>query len=151
MSNKNIKLKSILYGILAIIIVLAINWIVLALLNYPLMAIDIISKYYVLLIFLIGGFGLQVGLFTYFHSLNAISCSTTVASGGVSAVSMILCCSHYVLNILPFLGAVAGISVLTTLSRYTPYFLIFGIFSNVLGIGILYYQKNKYSGGKHEE
>ena len=151
MLNKNIKIvemklktKAWSYGILAIAIVVAINLIVLYLLNFPSMATEIIQKYWILLVLLIGGFGLQIGLFTYFNGLNAISCSTTVASGGISTVSMILCCSHYLLNILPFLGAVIGISGLTALSKYTLQFLIIGIASNLLGIGVIFYQSNKY-------
>jgi len=112
-----IKIKAWIYGILAILIVVAINFTVLYLLDFPFMAREIISNYWFLIAILIGGFGLQVGLFTYFNSLNAISCSTTVASGGISAISMILCCSHYLLNILPFFGAVVGISGLSVLSK----------------------------------
>lgn len=139
-----LKTKSWFYGILAVVIILAINFLVLSLLNFPLMATEIIKKYSLLLILLIGGFGLQIGLFTYYNGLNAIGCSTTVASGGISGVSMILCCSHYLLNLLPFLGAVIGISFLTKLSQYTPYFLVFGILANITGVGVIYYQRNKY-------
>ena len=145
----DIKTKSIFYGVLGVIIVLLINLVVLYLLDFPLMATNIIKQYWYLLIFLISGFGLQVGLFTYFHKLNAISCSTTVTSGGISTVSMILCCSHYLLNILPFLGAFIGASALFALAKYTPYFLWLGVISNAVGIGVLFYQKNKYSKGKN--
>lgn len=140
----NIKTKAIFYGALAVIIVLLINLVVLGALNFPLMATSIIKQYWYLLILLIGGFGFQVGLFTYFNSLNAISCSTTAVSGGISGISMILCCSHYLLNILPFLGAVIGSSFLFSLSKYIVYFLLLGVFSNAIGIGVLYYQKNKF-------
>ncbi len=150
MKNENIKIKATIYGGLAIVLVLMVNLTVLTLLNYPPMATDIIIKYYPLFILLFLGFGLQVGLFTYFKNLSAISCSTTVASGGISTVSMILCCSHYLLNILPFLGAFIGASSLFALAKYTPYFLWLGIISNAVGIGVLFYQKNKYrKGGKH--
>ena len=142
----NLKAKSVLYGVFAVIAVLLVNAVILSLLGFPLMATEIIKKYLVLFILLIGGLGLQVGLFTYFNNLNAISCSTTIASGGISAVSMILCCSHYLLNILPFLGAVVGISGLSVLSKYTVYFLWFGIISNATGIIVMLYQKNKYRG-----
>ncbi len=144
-----IKTKAILYGILAILIVVGINLIVLSILDFPSMALDIIGKYWFLLILLIGGFGAQVGLFSYFHSLNTINCSTTVASGGISAISMIMCCSHYLLNILPFLGSVIGISAFTSLSSYTLYFLLIGIFSNLIGIAIIF-QQDKIKGRKNE-
>ncbi len=140
----HLKTKSLIYGISAVLIVIAINLIVLYLLGFPIMATEIIKKYSILLILLIGGFGLQIGLFTYYHNLNAIGCSTTFASGGISGVSMILCCSHYILNFLPFLGALIGISTLTALSQYTLQFLLFGITSNIIGVGVIYYQKNKY-------
>ncbi len=139
-----IKTKAWIRGILAILIVAALNLIVLTLLDFPLMAREIIQKYWILIVLLIGGFGLQIGLFTYFKALNAISCTTTVASGGISAVSMILCCSHYLLNILPFLGAVVGISGLVALSKYTVYFLLGGVISNAIGISVLFYQRNKF-------
>lgn len=142
----NIKTKSWLYGVLAVLVVLTINFIVLYSLNFPVMATQIIQSYWYLIVLLIGGFGLQIGLFTYFHSLNAITCSTTVASGGISAVSMVLCCSHYLLNILPFLGAIVGISGLAVLSKYTVYFLIIGVVSNIVGVGVIYYQVNKFKG-----
>lgn len=143
-TKMKLKTKAWVYGISGVLIVVFLNFIVLYLLNFPLMATEIIRKYFYLLILLIGGFGLQIGLFTYFKGLSAISCSTTVVSGGVSATSMILCCSHYLLNILPFLGAVVGMSALASLSKYTLHFLILGIISNIFGIGFLFYQKNKY-------
>ncbi len=151
MEGEDIKIKAAIYGVFAVVIVLLANWIVLVLLDYPEMALDIIRKYYILFILLMGGFGLQIGLFTYFHKMNAISCSTSVASGGISSVSMILCCSHYLLNILPFLGAIIGASALFALAKYTPYFLWLGIISNAVGIGVLFYQKNKYSRRKNEK
>jgi hypothetical protein len=139
-----LKIKAAIYGGFAVIIVLLLNMLVLSLLGFPMMAMEIIKKYLVLIILLITGFGLQVGLFVYFKGLSAITCSTSVVSGSISGASMILCCSHYILNILPFLGAVIGVSFLSGLSKYTPYFLWLGIFSNIIGIGVLFYQKNKY-------
>ena len=144
-----IKTKAWVYGISAVLIVVAINLIVLSLLGFPLMATEIIRKYFILLVLLIGGFGFQVGLFVYFKSLSAISCTTTVASGSVAGISMLLCCSHYLLNILPFLGALVGISALASLSKYTVYFLLFGILSNIIGISVMFYQKNKYARRKN--
>lgn len=139
-----IKTKAWVYGIGAVLIVVALNLIVLSLLGFPLMATEIIKKYFILFVLLIGGFGLQVGLWIYFKSLSAISCSTTVASGSISGISMLLCCSHYLLNLLPFLGALVGMSALASLSKYTVYFLLFGILSNIIGISLMFYQKSKF-------
>jgi hypothetical protein len=142
------KIKGVLWGASVTAIVILINWSVLAFLNFPIMAMDIVNQYWYLLILLIGGFGLQVGLFVYYNSLNAIGCGTTIVSGGISTFSMILCCSHYILNLLPFLGALVGIAFFSALSKYTLHFLILGVVSNAVGIGVLYYQRNKYSKGK---
>ena len=139
------KVKGVIFGGFAIMIVIALNAVVLSLLGYPPMAVELIEQYWLLLVLLIGGFGFQVGLFTYFRDKNAINCSTTVVSGGISAFSMILCCTHYILNFLPFLGAIIGISALSVLSGYTLEFIILGIISNVIGILIMLYQQNKYS------
>ena len=120
--------KGIETGILAILIILAVNLLVLSLLNFPEMAILQIQKYWLLLLILIGGFGFLVGLHTYLKTHNIICSATTKTSGGVSSVSMILCCSHYLALILPFFS-----TVFVFLTKYTPYILLFGIFSNVIG------------------
>ena len=140
------KIKGVVWGASVAIVVILINWIILSVLNFPMMAVNLISSYWYLLVLLIGGFGLQVGLFVYYNSLNAIGCGTTIVSGGISTFSMILCCSHYILNLLPFLGALVGISFFATLSKYTLHFLILGVVSNVIGIGVIFYQRNKYLG-----
>ena len=142
------KTKGWVWGVGVVVGVLLINWIVLSLLDFPMMATNLISQYWYLLVLLIGGLGLQVGLFVYYNSLNAIGCGTTFVSGGISAFSMILCCSHYILNLLPFLGAVVGISFFAVLTDYTLHFLILGVVSNAIGIGVIYYQRNKYSGNR---
>ena len=142
------KIRGVLWGVFVVIIVILINWSVLSLLSFPMMAMDIVNQYWYLLVLLIGGFGLQVGLFIYYNSLNAIGCGTTIASGGISAFSMILCCSHYILNLLPFLGAVVGISFFAVLADYTVHFLILGVVSNIVGISVIYYQRNKYAGNR---
>jgi hypothetical protein len=142
------KIKGVLWGIGVVILMVLFNWIALALLNYPIMAIGIINQYWYLFVFLIGGFGLQVGLFFYYNSLNVLSCGTTVVSGGISVVSMIICCSHYILNLLPFLGALVGVSFFSVLSEYTLHFLILGVISNIIGLGVIFYQRGKYFGSR---
>lgn len=139
-----LKTKSLIYGVGAALLVLLINIIVLYLLDFPLMAIEIIKSYWYLLILLIGGFGVQIGMFVY-HK-NLLSCSTTIASGGISAFSMILCCSHYLLNILPMLGALVGASFLMDLGKYTVYFILLGIVSNFVGISIMRRQIKRKGG-----
>lgn len=129
----NLKLRIARNSILAVLIVVAVNLIVLSALNFPQMALLQLKKYLWLLILLVGGFGMQIGLFTYLRHKNVVCGITAAASGGVSSISMILCCSHYILNILPFVS----ISAASFLTRYTLQILLFGVVSNITGIVIM--------------
>lgn len=59
--------------------------------------------------------------------------SSMTASGGVSAASMVACCAHFLPTLgLPFLSAAAA-----GLERYQTLFFLFGVFSNLFGIGFM--------------
>jgi len=130
---RNLKLRVIRNGVLGILAVVAINFLVLYSLNFPQMALLQIKKYALLLILLVAGFGIQIGLFTYLKHKTASCSITAAASGGISSISMILCCSHYLVNILPFIS----ISAASFLTRYTLQILLFGVVSNIVGIMII--------------
>ncbi len=127
--HKDTLTKAINNGVIAVLILILVNLTVLSFLNFPAMAVLQIKKYWLLLLILIGGFGFQIGLYTYLKYRNAVCSFTTMTSGGVSSVSMLLCCSHYLLPILPFLSV-----TFSFLTKYTPYILLFGIFSSAVGI-----------------
>ena len=128
-----LKFKIIRNVSLAVLIVIALNLFVLFLTGFPEMAILQIKKYLILLILLVSGFGIQIGLYTYLKHINLFCSATTMASGGISSISMILCCSHYILNFLPFIS----ISTATLLTKYTFQILLFGVLSNLVGILIM--------------
>ena len=132
----NLKFRIIRNSILAVLIVVAVNLIILALLNFPSMALFQLKKYIWLLILLVLGFGVQIGLFTYLKHKSIVCSVTAMAGGGVSAISMILCCSHYLINILPFIS----LSFANFLTRYTFWILMFGIASNIAGIVFMLYK-----------
>ncbi len=129
----NLKFRIIRNSVIAVLIVVAINFLVLYSLNFPSMAIFQLKKYAWLLIPLVLGFGIQIGLYTYLKHLNVVCGITTATSGGVSSISMILCCSHYLVNFLPFIS----LAFATFLTRYTFYILLFGVASNIFGIVIM--------------
>ncbi len=60
------------------------------------------------------GFGVQVGLYTYLRRL-ARQCGgagkVAAVSGGTSAAAMISCCTHYLANIVPILGATGVVAL----------------------------------------
>ncbi|MBS3163521.1 hypothetical protein J4427_02420 [Candidatus Woesearchaeota archaeon] len=128
--DRKIKLKIARNIVIAFLIVIGINFLVLYSLNFPAMAVSQIKKYFLLLVLLITGFGVQIGLFTYLKHKSVVCSATSMASGGISSISMILCCSHYALNIFPFMSA----SLASSLAKYTLQILLFGLLANAVGI-----------------
>lgn len=85
------------------------------------------------------GFGLQIGLF-FSIKHTAMLTGTVASTGSVSAGSMLACCSHFLLNIIPLTGA-SGLALF--LMQYQQWFLGFGIMSNIFGIGLMLRHKKK--------
>ena len=143
----NLKFRIARNVILAILVVVVINFLVLYFLNFPQMALLQIKKYWPLLLLLISGFGVQIGLYTYLKHQEAVCTFTSMAGGGVSGISMLLCCSHYLVNFLPFIS----LAFANLLLEYTPYILLFGIISNALGIIFMIkkIKKINHVGGKN--
>lgn len=133
MMDRNIKLKIARNVGIAFLIVIGINLLVLYFTGFPEMAFIQIKKYFILLLLLILGFGVQIGLYTYLKHKSIVCSATSMASGGVSSISMILCCSHYALNIFPFISA----SFASSLTRYTLQILLFGLLANAIGIYLM--------------
>lgn len=89
-------------------------------------------------ILLAGGFGLQLGLFVHIRErarerMPGVT-AEVAASGTVSTGSMIACCSHALVNVLPVLGISAAA---TFLARYQLPLILTGVFSNLVGISIM--------------
>ena len=137
------KSNSILYGMIAGLLLLIFYLGVVSIfqgINFAL--INLRSLWY--LIFpLAAGFGTQIGLF--FSIRHTAQVTATVGStGAVSGGSMLACCSHFLLNMLPFAGF-AGLA--TFLVQYQSWFLGVGIISNLLGIGFMIRHRNNMKGG----
>lgn len=92
------------------------------------------DRWFVALIVL--GFGVQAGLFVHLRrNLHAHrGGAMTAASGGTSTAAMIACCAHHVTDVLPLLGFSAAA---VFLAQYKVPFMIVGILSNVVGIGVM--------------
>lgn len=87
---------------------------------------------------LIIGFGVQVGLYSLLKKgfmLNPTqkkdTTVATTAGGAMSGVSMVACCAHHAVDVLPILG-VSGAALFLT--EYQKEFLILGVFANAIGI-----------------
>ena len=94
------------------------------------------------------GFGAQIGLYVSVKHDATIK-RGFAASGTVSGGSMLICCSHYLLNILPFIG-VAGLSVFTSfLMTYQKAFFSIGIASSIVGIALMLNHKRIMRNTQH--
>ncbi len=145
--NKNNKSNAVLYGMLAglgllvfyLSVVSAFQGIEFALLNLR-------SLWYLIFPLAIG-FGTQIGLF--FSIKHTAQLTGTVATTGtISGGSMIACCSHFLLQMIPFVG-ISGLAIF--LVKYQAWFLIIGILSNVFGITVMLRHKRKMKGGNYNE
>lgn len=87
------------------------------------------------------GFGLQVGLFSCLRWLVKERKTGGAASVGVSTAtsttSMVACCVHRILDVLPVLGFSGALIFLV---NFRTYFLILALLSNLFGIIFIFYK-----------
>jgi len=80
------------------------------------------------------GFGVQVGLYAYLRHL-ARQCGAAgkvaAVSGGTSAVAMISCCTHYLANMVPILGATGLVALV---GQYQVALFWVGLVFNLAGV-----------------
>ena len=68
------------------------------------------------------------------------------ASGTISGGSMVACCSHYLLSIIPIIG-ITGLATFTSfLMTYQKSFFSIGIVSSIAGIALMFNHKRKMKG-----
>ena len=108
------------------------------------------SEYRWWIVSLAMGLGIQVALFTLFRAhlrgkKKTAANSTMAASGGVSAVAMMACCSHYLATLIPLLGiSFLSATAVASLEQYQPYFFLAGIVSCLFGIGLMVRMMRKH-------
>ncbi len=92
------------------------------------------------------GFGTQIGLYTSMQYDSSVKAGAAT-SGTISGGSMIVCCIHYPLSIIPIIG-ITGISLFTSfLMSYQKAFFLIGIASSVIGIALMLRHKDAMKGG----
>lgn len=147
MENK----KFIIIGIIASLLLLSVYFIILSIASSFFHALEQFGQTWYWILPLAMGFGLQVGLYFYIRAsfrLKQMASPTAVvaASGGITTGSMVACCLHYLVNVIPLIG-LAGASIF--LIKYQSFFVVIGIFSNLIGITIMLeiIQKHNLSNG----
>ena len=66
---------------------------------------------------------------------------TVVTTGSISTGSMIACCLHHVVDVLPILGLSA---IAFFLSQYQSLFLALGVVANLIGITFMFFTIQKH-------
>ncbi|MBS3086099.1 hypothetical protein J4422_00155 [Candidatus Pacearchaeota archaeon] len=138
-NKKVVKNNSVLYGILAGLGLLLFYLTVVSIFQGIDFAFLNLRSLWYLIFPLAAGFGTQIGLYASIKHTAALT-GTVAGTGGVSAGSMIACCSHFLLNIIPIVG-LSGIAVFLT--AYQKWFLGVGLLSNLIGISIMIKHKRK--------
>lgn len=133
------KRKSIAYGALGGGALLAVFFAVVTLSNGSFSsALEVAKGIWYWIVLLAGGFGLQLGLFVYLKTVvreqMAGATAEVAAAGTVSTGSMVACCSHALVNVLPVLGVSAAA---TLLAQYQTPLILLGVFSNFLGLTVM--------------
>ena len=96
------------------------------------------------------GLGTQVTLFSIFRAhlrgqKKTAANSSMAASGGVSAVAMMACCSHYLATVIPLLGiSFLSATAVASLEQYQSYFFLAGVVSCLFGIGLMVRMMRKH-------
>lgn len=126
--------KAAAIGVLATAGLLGVYFLILSLVSDWAFTVDqfVTFRYYI--VSLAMGFGIQIGLFTYLRSAIESHCSSgkvVAVSGTTSTVAMISCCAHYLVNILPVIGATG---LITLVGQYQVELFWVGLASNAAGI-----------------
>ena len=136
--DSKIIFRSVLNGAVATLILIAIYFITVILVSGWIFTKIQFSQYWFFIVALAIGFGIQISLYSYLRSMIKDTSRKTVATtGATSTIAMISCCTHYIVNVLPVLGAVG---IVTVISQYQIQFFWVGLVFNLIGI---IYMSNK--------
>lgn len=126
--------KSTIYGVIGAVALLTAYFFVVSLISGWSLALSQFGRFWYFLVSLAIGFGIQIGLYTYLrnviHQKNG-SGGVLAVSGTTSAAAMLSCCAHYLANILPIIGTIGAVSLI---SQYQVEFFWVGLVFNIFGI-----------------
>ena len=151
MSQSVTNKKFIIIGFSASLVLLILYFGILSIANSFSHAVEQFVGMWYWMLLLIAGFGLQIGLYFYIRESFRLKQMTNpnvaiATSGGISTGSMVACCLHHLVDILPIMGLAAAAVFLT---QYQLLFIVIGILSNLIGVIIMLeiIQKHKLSEG----
>lgn len=131
-----INKKALVYGIAAGLGILAFYLSVLTIFQSYGFALYEFKRLWIWLVPLAIGFGTQIGLYTSIRHDATVN-GGMAASGTISGGSMVACCSHYLISIIPIIG-ITGLTTFTSfLMVYQKAFFSIGILSSIVGIALM--------------
>jgi len=129
--------KAAQFGLLALAALLGVYVGLLTLVSGWTFTLEQFALFWPYIVALAAGFGVQVALFVYLRRLVSGSQAhgkVVAVSGTASTAAMISCCTHYLANILPIVGA-AGLVTLAT--QYQVELFWVGLAFNAAGIAYI--------------
>ena len=127
-------LRGAIAGILGMLALLSAYLLILTAVSGWDFTLDQFYTFWYFIVSLALGFGIQIGLYTYLRGAvhqGDGSGKVLAVSGTTSTAAMISCCTHYLTNILPFIG-IGGF--VTVVAQYQIELFWFGLASNAAGI-----------------
>lgn len=122
------------FGLVAAVLLLAVYFAVLTLLSGWDTTAAQFSELWPFIVALAAGFGVQVALYVRLRILARHGDGpgkVVAASGGTSAAAMVSCCTHYLANVIPVLGATGTVALV---AQYQSELLWLGLAFNAAGV-----------------
>lgn len=130
-------LRPLFIGAIASLAMLAVYFGVLSLVSGWDFTLSEFTRFWPYVVALVAGFGLQIGLYVHLKqvlSRHHAAGTMVVASGTTSTAAMLACCTHYLANVLPIVGA-AGL--VTLVAQYQIELFWVGLAFNAAGIAFV--------------
>jgi len=140
-------IKPIITGTVAAALMLAVYFIVLTLVSGWGFARTQFASYWYFVSALTIGFGIQIGLYSHLRRVTRhadASGKVVTVAGATSTGAMISCCTHYLTNVLPVLGATGLVALV---AQYQTELFWVGIVFNVAGM--LYVGRKVVEASRH--
>jgi Cu+-exporting ATPase len=147
MLSLTMALKAVGAGILASGLLLGVYFGVLTLVSGWEFTLGQFAAFWHFTVALAAGFGVQVGLYTYLRRLmrhDDAAGKVAAVSGGTSTAAMISCCTHYLANALPVLGATGLVALV---AQYQLELFWLGLAFNLAGV--LYISSKVVQASRH--
>jgi Cu+-exporting ATPase len=126
--------KPLLAGTLAFLAMLALYFASLSLISGWDYTLSEFLNFWPYLVALAVGFGVQIGLYVFLKQQLAqhhAGGKVVIATGTTSTAAMVSCCSHYLVNVLPAIGAAGFIALV---AQYQVELFWVGLAFNAAGI-----------------